>query len=121
MRRSQAELIYAVLEVLYNQPLKITHIMYKANINCLILRNILDILVKSGFAEVTSQNKPPKGKRLTSPSCNRYSQVYRLTEKGRKFYLEIRSSTKAINELIESSEKQRYIFDAQKMKANRID
>ena len=119
MRRSQSELIYAVFEVLYIQPLKITHIMYKVNINCLILRNILDILVKSGFVEVRSQNKPPKGKRLTSSGCNRYSQVYRLTEKGRKFYLEIRSSTKAINELIEASEKQRYIFDAQKMKANR--
>jgi predicted transcriptional regulator len=119
LRRSQAELIYAVFEVLYNQPLKITHIMYKVNINCLILRNILDILVKSGFAEVRIQNKPPKGKRLTSSGCNNYSREYRLTEKGRKFYLEIRSSTKAINELIEASDKQRYVFDAEKMKANR--
>jgi DNA-binding PadR family transcriptional regulator len=46
--------------------------------------------------------------------------MYRLTEKGVKFYLEVRSSTRAVNELIEASEKQRYLFDAQKMKANRI-
>ena len=94
--------------------------MYKVNINCLILRNILDILVKTGFVEVTLTNKPPKGKRLTSGANTRYSEMYRLTEKGAKFYLEVRSSTRAINELIEASEKQRYIFDAQKMKANRI-
>ncbi len=46
--------------------------------------------------------------------------MYGLTEKGVKFYLEVRSSTRAINELIEASEKQRYLFDAQKMKANTI-
>ena len=46
--------------------------------------------------------------------------MYGLTEKGVKFYLEARSATRAINELIEASEKQRYIFDAQKMKANTI-
>ena len=120
MRRSQAELIYAVFEVLHSQPLKITHIMYKVNINCLILRNILDILVKTGFVEVKITSKPPKGKRLTSAANTRYSEMYRLTEKGVKFYLEVRSSTRAVNELIEASEKQRYLFDAQKMKANRI-
>jgi predicted transcriptional regulator len=120
MRRNQSELIYAVFEVLHNQPLKITHIMYKVNINCLILRNILDILVNTGFAEVKITSKPPKGKRLTSAANTRYNEVYRLTEKGVKFYLEVRSSTRAINELIEASEKQRYLFDAQKMKANRI-
>jgi predicted transcriptional regulator len=120
LRRSQAELIYAVFEVLHSQPLKITHIMYKVNINCLILRNILDILVKTGFVEVKITDKPTKGKRLTSAANTRYSEMYRLTEKGVKFYLEVRSSTRAVNELIEASEKQRYLFDAQKMKANRI-
>ena len=120
MRRSRAELIYAVLEVLHGQPLKITHIMHKVNINCLILRNILNILVKTGFVEVKITNRPPKGKRLTSAANTRYSEMYQLTEKGVKFYLEVRSSTRAINELIDASEKQRYIFDAQKMKTNRI-
>jgi len=120
LRRSQAELIYAVFEVLHSQPLKITHIMYKVNINCLILRNILDILVQSGFVEVKITNKPPKGKRLTSAANIRYSEMYWLTEKGVQFYLEVRSSTRAINGLIEASEKQRYLLDAQKMKANRI-
>jgi len=119
LRRSQAELIYAVLEVLHGQPLKITHIMYKVNINCLILRNILDILVQTGLVEGKITSKPPKGKRLTSAANTRYSEMYRLTEKGDKFYLEVRSSTRVINALIEASEKQRYIFDAQKMKANR--
>ncbi len=120
MRRSQAELIYAVFEVLHSQPLKITHIMYKVNINCLILRNILDILVQTGLVEVKITSKPPKGKRLTSAANTRYSEMYGLTEKGVKFYLEARSATRAINELTEASEKQRYLFDAQKMKANTI-
>ena len=76
--------------------------------------------MQTGFVEVTITNKPPKGKRLTSAANTRYSEMYGLTEKGVKFYLEVRSSTRAINELIESSEKQRYLFDAQKMKANTI-
>jgi predicted transcriptional regulator len=113
-------LIYAVLEVLHGQPLKITHIMHKVNINCLILRNILDILVQTGFVEVKITNKPPQGKRLTSATNTRHNEVYRLTEKGVKFYLEVRSSSRAINELIEASEKQRYLCDAQKIKTNRI-
>ena len=76
--------------------------------------------MQTGFVEVKITDKQPKGKRLTSAANTRYSEMYRLTEKGAKFYLEVRSSTEAINELIEASEKQRYLFDAQKMKANRI-
>ena len=89
--------------------------MYKVNINALVLRNILDILVKSGFAEL-SQHKPPKVKLLTSSGYHSYNKVYRLTEKGVKFYLQIKSSNQAINGLIEASDKQRYASEAEKMK-----
>ena len=115
LRRSQSELIYAVLDVLYkNQALKVTHIMYKVNINALILRNLLGILAQSGFVE--SSKAKPKSMRLTALGYISCNSMYRLTEKGVKFYLEVRSSTQAINRLIEASDKQRYASEAEKKK-----
>jgi predicted transcriptional regulator len=32
-------------------PLKLTHIMYKANVNCSILKEYLDFLLKQGLVE----------------------------------------------------------------------
>jgi predicted transcriptional regulator len=52
LRRSKLELHVAILNVLANKgPLKLTHIMYKANVNCSILNEYLDFLIKQGLVE----------------------------------------------------------------------
>jgi predicted transcriptional regulator len=50
--RSKLEICFCILETLArNGPLKITHVMQKANVNCNILRNRLDFLIKQGAVE----------------------------------------------------------------------
>ena len=52
MRRSKLETYIGILNVLaHNGPLKLTHIMYKANVNCSILNEFLDFLIKQGLVE----------------------------------------------------------------------
>ncbi|MFW6111031.1 MAG: winged helix-turn-helix domain-containing protein, partial [Thermoproteota archaeon] len=46
-RRSKLEMYVDVLKVLArNGPLKLTHIMYKANVNCSVLKDFLDFLME---------------------------------------------------------------------------
>ena len=53
MRRSQLEMYVDILEVLAHRgPLKLTHVMYKANVNCSVLKEYLDFLTKQGLVEV---------------------------------------------------------------------
>ncbi len=41
-----------ILEVLaHNGPLKLTHIMYKSNVNCTVLVRLLDFLLKQSLIE----------------------------------------------------------------------
>ena len=52
MRRSKLETYVAILSVLANKgPMKMTHIMYKANVNCSVLRDNLDFLIKQKLVE----------------------------------------------------------------------
>ena len=52
MRRSKLEMYIAILNVLANKgPMKMTHIMYKANLNCNVLRENLDFLIKQKLIE----------------------------------------------------------------------
>jgi predicted transcriptional regulator len=52
MRRSKLEMFVDVLKVLAQRgPLKLTHIMYKANANCKVLKEYLDFLVGQGLVE----------------------------------------------------------------------
>jgi predicted transcriptional regulator len=52
MRRSKLEMHVDILKVLAHRgPLKLTHIMYKSNVNCSILKECLDCLVKQGLVE----------------------------------------------------------------------
>jgi predicted transcriptional regulator len=52
MRRSKLEMYVDILIVLAHQgPLKLTHVMYKANVNCSILKDYLDFLLKQGLIE----------------------------------------------------------------------
>ena len=52
MRRSKLEMYVDILKVLAQRgPLKLTHIMYKANVNCKVLKEYLDFLTKQGLVE----------------------------------------------------------------------
>ena len=52
MRRSKIETYVDILKVLTQKgPLKLTHIMYKANLNCSALIQYLDFLTKQGLVE----------------------------------------------------------------------
>ena len=52
MRRSKLEMYVDILTVLAHRgPLKLTHVMYKANVNCSVLKEYLDFLMKQGLIE----------------------------------------------------------------------
>ncbi len=52
MRRSKLEMYVDVLSVLAHRgPLKLTHVMYKANVNCNVLKEYMDFLLKQGLVE----------------------------------------------------------------------
>jgi predicted transcriptional regulator len=52
MRRSKLEMYVDILQVLSRRgPLKLTHVMYKANVNCKVLKEYLDFLIKQNLIE----------------------------------------------------------------------
>ena len=52
MRRSKLEMYIDILKVLTQRgPLKLTHVMYKANVNCSVLKEYLDFLTKQSLVE----------------------------------------------------------------------
>jgi predicted transcriptional regulator len=52
MRRSKLEMYVDILKVLAHRgPLKLTHVMYKANVNCSVLKEYMDFLIKQGLVE----------------------------------------------------------------------
>ena len=52
MRRSKLEVYIDILKVLAHRgPLKPTHIMYKANVNCNVLKEYSDFLIKQNLVE----------------------------------------------------------------------
>ena len=58
MRRSKLEMYVDILSVLaFRGPLKLTHIMYKANVNCNILKEYLDSLIQQGLVEEKTLGK----------------------------------------------------------------
>ena len=58
MRRSKLETYIDILEVLaLRGPLKLTHVMYKANVNCSILKEYLEFLIKQGLVEEKALGK----------------------------------------------------------------
>ena len=71
MRRSKLEMYIDILKVLTQRgPLKLTHIMYKANVNCSVLKEYLDFLIQQELVEEKTM-----GKKRT---------VYVISEKGLK-------------------------------------
>lgn len=58
MRRSKIEMYTDVLSALALEgPLKLTHIMYKVNVNCKALKEFLEFLIRQGLVEERSVGK----------------------------------------------------------------
>ena len=69
MRRSKLEMRLDILRTLAQKgPLKLTHIMYKSNVNCSVLKEQLAFLIKNSLVK----EKTLKKERL----------VYEIAEKG---------------------------------------
>jgi len=88
MRRSKLEMYIDILKVLAHRgPLKLTHIMYKANVNCSVLKEYLDFLIKQNLVEERAV-----GKRRV---------VYAITPKGitvLKYFRELKQVLPIIEE-----------------------
>ena len=90
MRRSQLEIYVDTLSVLaYRGPLKLTHIMYKANVNCSILKKYLGFLIQQGLIE----ERPVKKQKT----------VYAITQRG----LTVLKSFKELKEALPITEELR--------------
>ena len=58
MRRSKLEMYVDILRVMAQRgPLKLTHVMYKANVNCSVLKEYLDFLIEQGLVEERTVGK----------------------------------------------------------------
>jgi len=69
LRRSKLEMYVDILKVLARHgPLKLTHIMYKANVNCSVLKEYLNFLIEQNLIEEKTIGK----KRI----------VYQITQRG---------------------------------------
>ena len=88
MRRSRLEMHIDILKALARKgPLKLTHVMYKANVNCSVLKEYLDFLMKQGLVEEQYVGK----KRV----------VYAITQRGLtvlKYFRELRTVLPLIEE-----------------------
>ena len=88
MRRSKLEMYVDILKVLARTgPLKLTHIMYKANVNCSVLKEYLDFLIAQNLVEEKTLGK----KRI----------VYAITERGitvLKYFRELKAVLPIIEE-----------------------
>lgn len=88
MRRSKLEMYIDILKVLAQRgPTKLTHIMYKANVNCSVLKEYLDFLIKQGLVEEKAMGK----KRV----------VYAITQRGitvLKYFRELKQVLPIIEE-----------------------
>jgi len=92
MRRSKLEMYMDVLRVLARHgPLKLTHIMYKANVNCSVLKQYLDFLIRQNLVEEQILRKKRNTTRI----------VYAVTERGRtvlKYFRELNSALQITEE-----------------------
>ena len=81
MRRGKLEMFIDILKALARHgPLKLTHIMYRANVNCSVLKEYLDYLMREKLIEEKKVGK----KRV----------VYAITERGitvLKYFRELKS------------------------------
>jgi predicted transcriptional regulator len=115
LKRNSAGQIYSVIAALNRESLQITHLIYRTNVNCLILHNILKGLELKGYVEVSglqvlhSHSQKIGERRRPRPK-------YRLTLEGREFYRKIEQAFSALNNILDLCEKQKYLSEAQRLK-----
>ena len=81
MRRSKLEMYIGILNVLAHKgPLKLTHIIYKANVNCSILNEYLDFLIKQGLVEKRIIEKEHIVFKVTKRGINVLKYFHELTQ-----------------------------------------
>jgi predicted transcriptional regulator len=81
MRRSKLEIYVDILKVLAHRgPLKLTHVMYKANVNCSVLKEYLDFLTKQGLVEEKIIGKERKVYAITQLGVTVLEQFRELKE-----------------------------------------
>jgi predicted transcriptional regulator len=77
------EMYIDILKVMaQNGPMKLTHVMYKANVNCSVLKENLDFLIQQNLIE----------EQITVKKRNKTKVRYAITEKGRtviKYFNEV--------------------------------
>jgi predicted transcriptional regulator len=92
MRRSKLEMHVDILKALARHgPLKLTHVMYKANVNCDTLKQYLEFLIQHNLVEEQILQKKRHGTRV----------VYVITERGKivlKYYREVNSALRIVEE-----------------------
>jgi len=76
-----------------NGPMKLTHIMYKANVNCSVLKETLDFLIQQNLIE----------EQITVKKRNQTKVRYAVTEKGRTVLKYFNEVNKALHLTGESS------------------
>ena len=92
MRRSKMEMYIDILKVLAQHgPLKLTHVMYKANVNCSVLKENLDFLIAQNLIE----------EQVTVKRRNKTKISYAITDKGRtviRYFNEVNVALHITNE-----------------------
>jgi predicted transcriptional regulator len=77
------EMYIDILKVMaQNGPMKLTHVMYKANVNCSVLKENLDFLIQQNLIK----------EQITIKKRNKTKVRYAITEKGRtviKYFNEV--------------------------------
>ncbi len=83
MRRSKMETYIDILKVLAQRgPLKLTHVMYNANVICSVLKQNLEFLIQQNMIE----------QQITIKRRNKTKMSYAITERGRtviKYFNEV--------------------------------
>jgi predicted transcriptional regulator len=86
------EMYIDILKVLaQNGPMKLTHVMYKANVNCSVLKENLDFLMQQNLIE----------EQVTVKRRNKTKITYVITEKGRtviKYFNEVNKALQITEE-----------------------
>ena len=74
-----------------NGPMKLTHVMYKANVNCSVLKQNLDFMIEQNLIK----------EQVTVKRRNQTKVLYAITEKGRtviKYFNEVDKALHITNE-----------------------
>jgi predicted transcriptional regulator len=95
MRRSKLETYIDILKVLVHWgPLKLTHVMYKANLNCSVLEEYLNLLIKQGLVEMKT--------------INRERKIYAITQRGITVLKQFRELREVLPTVEETGNEARY-------------